>query len=212
MTFFTILGFALMMGFYGSWHCGAMCGPVTMNFKAKNDFLIYQLARLAAYVVLTTLIFYFSQWFLKSDFIFVRIVTSLSMGLILIYMGYVNYKNGKPTPDFLSHFLKLIPFKKQKIIFSSPLLMGLFTGLLPCGWLYSFVLLTPQLKNIWQAIALIFVFWLTAIPALATFRGVMLKMIQQSPVNYQKISSVVLVIAGLLSIVGQWSSLIYLNL
>lgn len=205
MIFITTLGFVTLMGFYGSWHCGAMCGPITMNLKKNSEFWIYQASRLISYLIMTAIVYFFAQAFLKSNIDLLRISASVLMGLTLVWMGYLNFKNGKPTPDFLTKILNQIPFQQQKLIFSKPILLGLMTGLFPCGWFYSFLLLTPQMKNIYQALLLMSVFWLTALPMLASFRGVVLKVIQESPQSYRRIASLVLVFAGLLSILGQWS-------
>lgn len=44
--------------------------------------------------------------------------------------------------------------------------LGLATGLLPCGWLYAFVLAAVGTGNILAGAALLFAFWLGTVPAL----------------------------------------------
>lgn len=205
MIFLSSMGLVLLMGFYGSWHCGAMCGPITMNLKRSSSFWIYQMGRLVSYLLMTILLFKFAQVFLKSNLMPLRVGASFLMSFSLFLMAYFNYKNGKPTPDLFSQVLNFISFKQQKKIFAQPLLLGLLTGLFPCGWFYSFLLLAQQMPDIKKAFVLIMIFWSTGLPALFSFRGVMLKIIQDSPVRYQKISTLVLVFAGVLSILGQWS-------
>lgn len=44
--------------------------------------------------------------------------------------------------------------------------LGLATGLLPCGWLYAFVLAAVGTGSIWSGAALLLAFWLGTVPAL----------------------------------------------
>ena len=206
MIFLSSMGLVLLMGFYGSWHCGAMCGPITMNFKRANEFWIYQASRLFSYLLMTTVIYQFSQLFLKSDLTPLRLGASVLMGVTLIYMGYNNYRKGTPTPNWISQLAKKLPFQIQKKIFANPFLLGSLTALFPCGWLYSFLLLTPQMPSLVEAWILMAVFWSTALPVMMSFRGIVLKIIQESPRRYQQTASLVLIFAGLLSIFGQWSA------
>lgn len=205
MVFLSSMGLVILMGFYGSWHCGAMCGPITMNFKKSSEFWLYQLSRLMSYSLMTVFIYQFSQVFLKSNLTALRVGASVLMGLTLIYMGFLNWHQGKPTPNWMLKITQRIPLKIQKKIFANPMLLGLWTALFPCGWLYSFLLLTPQMKNLGQALVLILLFWSTALPIMMSFRGIVLKLIQESPRRYQRTASIVLIFAGLLSIFGQWS-------
>ncbi len=84
-------------------------------------------------------------------------------------------------------------------------MLGLLTGLFPCGWLYSFLMLSTQMKTVPLALLLIFIYWLAALPALLVFSGFMKNLIRSSPLRHQTISGVVLIIAGILSILGHWA-------
>jgi sulfite exporter TauE/SafE len=95
--------------------------------------------------------------------------------------------------------------KNKLLIDKFPVLLGLLTGLFPCGWLYSFVILASQMTTLTESVLVIFIFWLTSLPAFLVFTGFIAQLIRKSPVSYQRISAIVLIAAGLFSILGHWA-------
>ncbi|MES2800976.1 MAG: sulfite exporter TauE/SafE family protein [Bdellovibrionota bacterium] len=203
---------ALVMGFLGSWHCGVMCGPLCCNFKTKKDFYFYQLGRLASYLVVGTVLFFGTHYFLTVDSRPLKLVASVFFGVLFITFGLAQInilKNDKLAKVWAKLQLALMR-KYRKQIQKFPILLGLFTGFFPCGWLYSFLLLSTQMKSLSASLLVILIFWLTALPAFALLNGFMQKLIKSSPLSYQKISACILIIAGLFSILGHWSEIIFL--
>lgn len=203
---------ALVLGFLGSWHCGVMCGPLCSNFKTRKDFYLYQSGRLLSYLLIGLILFFGTQYFLSVDSRPLKLVISILFGLLFLTFGLAQLQMIKYeiiSKNWIKWQFKLMS-KNRKYILKFPVLLGLFTGLFPCGWLYSFLLLSSQMKSLSASLFLILIFWLTALPAFAAMNGFMQKLIKSSPLSYQKISALILIIAGLFSIFGHWAEIIFL--
>ena len=99
--------------------------------------------------------------------------------------------------------------KNKEIAQRFPIVLGLLTGFFPCGWLYSFLFLSSQMKTVNESLLVVFIFWLTALPAFMALTGFINHLIKASPVSHQRISGFVLLLSGVLSIVGHWSEIIF---
>lgn len=200
------MGSIFLMGFLGSWHCGVMCGPLSCNFKASKDFFTYHLGRLFSYLLLGTLLFYGTHYFLNTESRGLKAVATLFFAMIFIYFGLVQLNFLKSNRIFFkySKFQFKVVAKNKNIAKKFPFILGLLTGLFPCSWLYSFLFLSTQMKTWPESLMLIFIFWLTALPAFIVFTGFMKNLIKNSPVRYQTISGAILLMAGLFSLIGHW--------
>lgn len=200
-----ILSF-LVMGFLGSWHCGLMCGPLCSNFKTKKEFMYYQLGRLVSYMLVGSLLFFGVKYLLNVDSRPFKFLASILYGVLFIFFGLAQLKligTGRFNLKYAK--LQFTIFQKNKLFMQRfPLALGLFTGLLPCAWLYSFLFLSTQMNSLSGAYLLIFIFWATALPAFAVFTCFMQNMIRSSPASHRKISACVLIVAGVFSIAGHW--------
>ena len=207
---YTIMASALVMGFMGSWHCGVMCGPLVCNFKKATQFSSYHIGRLISYISLGSLLFFGFKYFSEVDSRPVRIGISIFLGVILILFGLhqlslISKTNlERRATSFLVKgqfwILKKTKFLTEKF----PFILGLLTGFFPCSWLYSFLLLASQMKSWPMSVAVIIVFWFTSLPAFLVFTGFMQSLIKNSPTRYQKISGIILILAGLLTVFGHW--------
>lgn len=73
--------------------------------------------------------------------------------------------------------------------------VGLASALLPCGWLYTFVLAAVASGGTLQGISILFAFWLGTLPALSALPWVV-----RSPRWSPRVSAVVLFSAGVLTL------------
>ncbi len=207
-----LMSSVLVMGFLGSWHCGVMCGPLSCNFKKQQDFFTYHLGRLISYLMLASFLFYGSSFFLTTDSRWLRLLASLVFGLLFIYFGLIQltiFKNSRWLFGYYKLQFRLLK-KNKSLYLRFPVMLGLLTGLFPCGWLYTFLLLSSQMKSWPQSMLLVLIFWFTSLPAFIVFTGFMQNLIKNSPVRYQTLSGVVLIMAGLFSVIGHWFSIILL--
>lgn len=206
-----LIGSTFIMGLLGSWHCGVMCGPLSCNFRKKEEFLTYHFGRLCSYLILAGVLFFGTQFFVNVESRFLKLLVSILFGVMFVYFGLIQlnvFKNNKFNFKYYKLQFKLLS-KSKKWTNKFPVILGLLTGLFPCGWLYSFLLLSAQMKSLPQSLLLVFIFWLTSLPAFFVFTGFMQNLIKNSPVRYQTLSGLVLIAAGVLSILGHWAELVF---
>lgn len=202
---------ALIMGFIGSWHCGVMCGPLVCNFNKASQFFTYHIGRLISYLFLGSLLFFGFKYFTQIDSRPVRLAISLILGIVLILFGLhqlsliSNTQIERKATSILVRGQFWLLRKTKSVSQKFPVILGLMTGFFPCSWLYSFLLLSSQMKTWSMSAGIIFVFWLTSLPAFVVFTGFMQSLIKRSPTQYQKISGIILIISGIFSILGHWS-------
>lgn len=200
-----------VMSFLGSWHCGVMCGPLSCNFRKRESFFSYHVGRLISYLILASLLFYGAHFFLDTDSRKVKLIASLFFGILLILFGLMQIQVLSQPKHWRFRLFKLqheILQRHKTTLQKFPGLLGLMTGLFPCGWLYSFVVVSSQMKTLPEALSVMSIFWLTSLPAFLVFTGFMSQLIKNVPISYQKISAAVLIFAGLLSIFGHWVEII----
>lgn len=209
----SIFGALFVMAFLGSWHCGVMCGPLSCNFRQRKSFLTYHAGRLISYIAIAILLFYGTHYFLDTDSRGLKLAVSLFFGVLLILFGLLQIQV-LPKQKYLSfRFFKVqhqILQNHREKLNRFPILLGLLTGFFPCGWLYSFLVISSQMKSLSQSILVILIFWLSSLPAFLVFTGFMSQLVKAAPVSYQKISAAVLILAGLLSICGHWAEILFL--
>jgi uncharacterized protein len=83
-------------------------------------------------------------------------------------------------------------------------IMGVLTGLLPCGWLWAFVASAAGQGSILGGAALMFAFWLGTVPAMVgvlTIGGGLLTKIRS---KYSWLVATALVVMGLLTLWHRW--------
>lgn len=205
----TLLGSVLVVGFLGSWHCGVMCGPLSCNFKKYSDFFSYHLGRLISYIIISGLLYLGMKFLLNSDSRNFKMGISLIFGLMFIIFGLMQMNILKNRNIFFKYYkFQFRIFEMFKSVYQKfPVVLGLLTGLFPCAWLYSFLMLSSQMKSWFYSLLVIILFWLTSLPAFIVMTGFLQNLIKKSPSRYQTLSGAVLIFAGLLSILGHWSRL-----
>lgn len=187
----------LSSSFWGSWHCAGMCGPVASLMAHKKNLWSYHLGRAISYVLMGALGGYLGSFFLQSDFIYIRIISGIMFALILIMMGVnmIWFKKIFTLPGF-SVLTKR--FSAQ----TPGSLLGLMSVFLPCGWLYTYVLASMATQNYFSGMWVMFLFWLGGLPALSALSLFMKKAILVSHTKKQRMAGVILVVAGLYSLMS----------
>jgi uncharacterized protein len=203
----------LVMGFMGSLHCAGMCGPVSCSLRNGKQFKSYHLGRLISYLILGSLLYYGSQFFVSTDSRFLKLAFSLIFSVLFVLFGLVQMNILKFTGQFKLYKYQFgLMSSLRSVIDKFPIVLGLLTGLFPCAWLYSFLLLSSQMQSYSMSVLVIFMLWATSLPAFYFFTTVLQKLVKNSKLSYQKISGFILITAGLLSVLGHWSDVIFLKL
>lgn len=159
LPWYSICAMVLASGVLSSPHCIAMCGPLLYSSaKDRIGFALYHLGRLISYFILFFIFYSFGQHILHSTYAFY-----FQLGLaIVLGLHFFDLWNAlkllSPIHNFMiKHSLKLSD--KSKAFY-----FGLFSGLLPCGLLYSFLILFLIFPQFYLGSILVFVFWLSQIP------------------------------------------------
>lgn len=188
-SFLTLIAGFFTAGFLGSWHCGVMCGPSACFMAEKKQLLPYQVGRLISYASAGAFSGYISQ-FLTTSYEWLKYVSVGACCALLIFM-FLTQNKKIATPERVSQFY----FKN----INSGFLMGLTTVLLPCGWLYSFIVSALAARSAIAGAIVMTVFWASSLPALSVAQLLMKKLINKNDQQKQRISSFVLLVASLYS-------------
>jgi sulfite exporter TauE/SafE len=138
---------AFVVGFFGSFHCIGMCGPIAIalpvptssNLSFFTGRILYNIGRVVTYSFLGAILGFLSGGI---TFAATQQVVSIILGVIIIAVvllpqKYKNYFVQHPLTQKLSQPLKSnigILFKKGT--FSAMFLIGVLNGFLPCGFVY----------------------------------------------------------------------------
>ncbi|HEY8271590.1 MAG TPA: sulfite exporter TauE/SafE family protein [Pseudobdellovibrionaceae bacterium] len=192
--------------FLGSWHCAGMCGPFAALTGSRGQLWHYHLGRLIIYFSLGTASGFFGEFVLKSEFRWLRATGAFLLGITLIVMGLQYLLSANIWQNshhwagklFQRLYLKIKIFKFSR----SSFVIGLMAGLLPCMWLYTYVLAASATKSPWAGGFTMILFWLGGLPALSAVSMMIRPALQKSNERKQKIAGGVLVCAGLYALVS----------
>lgn len=143
-----MLGTAFLLGFFGSLHCVAMCGPIAIMLPTnkENSFFIsvqslsYHIGRVVTYAIIGFVIGALAKYI--THLFHWQQHLSVLAGLFIILMGvFPNIKSS--NSKFSKHIFRLTSIAKIKLGltlkkkgFLSFLAIGFFNGWLPCGLVY----------------------------------------------------------------------------
>lgn len=195
----------LSSSFFGSWHCAAMCGPVASVLSQRGSLVPYHLGRLISYITLGLLAGALGQFFLNSDFIFIRWVAAYLLAGLLILAGLkslapekylLRFESNKISHFFLKAIRKLQAFHLNK----SNFIVGLLTAFLPCGWLYTYVMAAIATKSALGGGMVMLLFGLGGIPAISALPLMVRSAVSKAGLQQKRIAGIILILAGLYSI------------
>ncbi|MFN9562789.1 MAG: sulfite exporter TauE/SafE family protein [Pirellulaceae bacterium] len=167
----------------GSMHCVGMCGPLAVlaadpmrTRRGWDAIAVYHGARIAVYGLLGAVVGllgaslqWSGQWFgLQRLGAQLAGATMLLIGLASLARLAGGQSHQVLLPSFLQSWLakahaatKALPRKRRAAA------VGALTGLLPCGWLYAFLLAAASTSSAWQGAWVMMLFGLGAVPALS---------------------------------------------
>lgn len=175
------------LGLFGSFgHCAGMCGPLSVSFalsqqsqqKQSNQLgsfgfhLLLNLGRIISYglvgIVLGSLgSLFFTTW--------LRQGMAIATGLILIWLGLsrILAQNSLQIPILFSAQANLHQILNRGMnqvattkTWLTPLILGLFWGLIPCGFLYIAQIKAVETGSIWQGFLTMLAFGLGTVPVM----------------------------------------------
>ena len=202
-----LTGGILVTSLLGSGHCAAMCGGLVLNFaKSGRAMAVYHLGRLFSYSLLGALAGALGGLALSiSNTASVQWTSSLVFAGLLILVG-VRRIQGKPLhinmPKFVGpRFQHVFGRALQRSdSMGSVFAVGFLSALLPCGWLYTFVLAATTTKSAWLGAASLALFWLGTVPALSVTHFLFEKIFRKLKWSSPRYSGAMLVLLGVFSL------------
>lgn len=192
-----------VIGIFTSLHCVGMCGgimlsqSITINkgskFKNLLPSLLYNVGRLTSYTLLGGLVGALGSVFSLS--LSTQASISILAGLFMIIMGF----NMSGFKLFRGINLKL-PFSncKSSNKKSSPLIVGLLNGFMPCGPLQTMQLYALASGSFLKGASSMFIFGLGTIPLMLIFSLAINAINMKSTKKLIKFSGILIVILGIL--------------
>ena len=177
------LSLIFTVGFLGSFgHCAGMCGPLALSFTLASKkkhwleslmfHLLLNVGRIISYAAVGAALGSFGLLLWAAR---LQQVVGLLTGLLLIWLGLARIK-----PNFLPKVPLLHPLQgrlKQSLssamgqvassqFWGTPLFLGLFWGLIPCGFLYTAQITAAQTGNPRDAVLTMLAFGLGTMPTM----------------------------------------------
>jgi len=198
-----------LAGFLGSFHCAAMCGPFMGYCSAGNRAPLwqvtaaYQAGRLAAYLALGTLAGLLGQGILfAGEVVEAQRIVLIALGCLMIGAGLWHYLprkwRGPQRPNGLFGTITRVTGKLEGV--EGAALIGLFSALLPCGYLYGFVTVALAAGTPLLGMATMAAFWLGTLPALLGASAMVRLCSRTLLFKLQRLTPAVLVLLGLIAV------------
>ena len=207
--FFELL-FIANTAFWGSIaHCSGMCGGIVLayssNLNTKSKVLshiLYNTGRVLTYSLLG-----FVAGLLAHTFTY----TAMNVGAIKIVLGILMILVGLSFAGWIKFHLVLFKSDRLSNLFRTMLkgnnyislfILGLLNGLLPCGFVYFFLLSAIEAENILQSTLTMFVFGLATVPIMMGLGLVASRLSKITTIKkyIQIISAILIILYGLFTI------------
>lgn len=172
----------LVASLVGSLHCAGMCGGFVAFYagqlrgpKAWTAHLAYNGGRLLVYLLLGAIAGGLGAALnLASESFSAQRVAALLAGVTMLVWGSVMMLQSLglqfPRVRWPSLFTNLLSRVEKNLVAKPPvaqaLLLGVSTTLLPCGWLYAFVISAAGSGSAVDGLLLMLAFWLGTVPLL----------------------------------------------
>jgi sulfite exporter TauE/SafE len=215
----------LMLSLFGSLHCAGMCGALvafavgtTTASQSPTSRAVLQLGyhggRAVSYALLGAASGLLGAALdLGGSLVGVQRVACVVAGGMMVLVGVVatlRYAGVAlphlPTPGWLQRTLRL----GQRVAIELPplpraLTIGLITALLPCGWLYAFVLVAAGAGSAAWGAAILLAFWLGTVPILVSVGTAIQSLTGRLGPRLPLATALLIVVVGLVTIAGRWT-------
>lgn len=192
----------LVIGLLTSLHCVGMCGGIMMSqsittisnskMSAMKPSIMYNLGRVVSYTILGGLVGALGSVFSLN--ISTQASISLIAGLFMVIMGF----NMAGYSAFRGLNIKL-PWSKcnSKKSGSTPFVVGLINGFMPCGPLQTMQLYALASGSALKGATSMFIFAIGTVPLMLSFGLIANLMNQNNTKKLMKISGIIVVVLGL---------------
>lgn len=157
--FFFFLG-ALGAAVLGGWHCAGMCGPIAGLARSRVSVVAYQLGRLVSYAALGAFAGVAGEHvmhLLPREHLW---LASLVLGVLALWLMLSVWKLGA-----LAKLQSFLWRKRPRgSVFVEYFAVGTLNGILPCHWLYGFLVLAAGLASPARAAIFMLSLWAGSLP------------------------------------------------
>ena len=170
-----VLAGVVLTSLVGSVHCIAMCGPlVGLHGGARTMRLaaVHSLGRLLTYAVLGAIAGLIGSAIdLAGNLGNVQRAATIVAATIIVAIGagqivHVHVTRARARARGRSAFASALVQIKPKTAARRSFLIGTLTGLLPCGWLWAFVIAAAATASPLTGALVMAAFWLGTVPAM----------------------------------------------
>lgn len=204
-----VLTGVLVASIVGSVHCIAMCGPLVGlhgGAKTLRLSLVHSLGRLTTYVALGAVAGLVGSAIDLAGRVgnLQRIATVLAAGAIIAIavVPLVRKRRGPAKSPFTSALVRIRPKSAAKRAW----LIGTLTGLLPCGWLWAFVVMAAGSASPLAGAAIMGTFWLGTAPAMVGVLRFAGPLVTAMRARMPVITAIVLCALGLGTLAMRWQN------
>lgn len=195
----------------GSLHCVAMCGPlVGMHGSSLRLAWIHSLGRLATYVVLGALAGAIGGAIDLAGRLgnIQRAATLVAGGVVVVWglallvraMG----RGATPTAGRGTVFSSALVRIRTHRVRLRAWLVGMVNGLLPCGWLWVFVVAAGGTASVWRGAAVMLAFWLGTVPAMVGLVTLAGPAVARMRARMPAITAIAVLVIGLGTLAMRW--------
>jgi sulfite exporter TauE/SafE len=215
----TLLAGILLASLLGSVHCAGMCGPFTCLYAGPNAraphfraHAAYNVGRLVSYVVLGTVAGSIGA---RVDdlgrFGGVAHLAAVVAGCLMVAWAATTIGatlgvrvSISLAPEWARRTLGgvLVSANRQPPEIRG-LLVGLLTTLLPCGWLYTFVVVAGSTGSALAGATVMIAFWIGTVPMLLAIGAGTTRLLGPLARRLPVVSASVVLVLGLLTIAGK---------
>lgn len=167
---------AFILGFFGSFHCIGMCGPIALTLpvhhlsggKKAAGILLYNSGRISAYAALGMIFGWLGmQLYLGGLQQWLSLITGLLL-LLVVLLRYVLHRRQRNYFPFLTSMVQQLLgglLKQQR--FRTLYAIGLLNGWLPCGLVYLGIAGAVATGDVWKGTLFMAAFGAGTLPAMA---------------------------------------------
>lgn len=209
------LPYIVIGGLLGSAHCLGMCGPLAISLSAgaprgSNIFyrqLFFSFGRVFTYCFCGALAGFGGAWIIAQDgrLVMSQAILAVIAGVLLIAMGLVT---AGVLPSPMQRVLGGLPCGAGSWLktflaapgISGPLLAGMFTGFIPCGLVYAFLVKAASTGTVGQGLLTMLAFGVGTVPMMTTvgYSGQFLSAIGRA--RLFRLAAWCIVVTGLISV------------
>ena len=186
----------------GSIHCVAMCGPLA-SVGSLRLALTHSLGRLTTYVALGAAAGAIgSAVNVAGHLASVQRAAALVSGLAIIAIALAPALQRRSTTSLFAQ--GLVRIRSRRSARTRAYLMGTLTGLLPCGWLWAFVVTAGGSGHVASGAAVMAAFWLGTVPAMVGVLGFLGPALGRLRARMPAITAIALIAVGLGTLAMRW--------